>query len=432
MPLHVSAHAHRPTRSWRLQQIVRRVPVADHVTRYALQFTRLTRHEKGERARLHPRLRELGRRPAREPVPGAGGQGPRRAARPVPTSRAEDIRAVALPVLRHRIMTNFNAEAEGIKPDDIVRRLIEFIPIDEAENDRWKNSPKYFDPQTLAKLKGLELRARTIVEGYVSGVHRSPYHGFSIEFAEHREYVPGDDLRYVDWKVFGKTDKFYLKQYEEETNLVCYLLLDTSESMRYQSAAGRAVEARVRPVRRRVAGLPGPAAARQRRPGDVRQRDPRAGAAQQQSVAPEATAARDGAKRVPERKTAHRPDLPRPGRAAQEARRGGRAQRPVRRRAVDARRAEALSPSPARRDRVPRARSGRARFPFQQTTLFKGLEQLPDVLTDPRRCARRTWRSSTSSCSRAARLPRTARSITCSCGPTSRWTWRCQRIWRRG
>lgn len=95
--------------------------------------------------------------------------------------------------------------------------------------------PKYLDPQTLASLHGLELRARHIVDGYVSGVHRSPYHGFSIEFAEHREYVPGDDLRYVDWKVFGKTDKIYLKQYEEETNLISYLLLDTSESMRFKS-----------------------------------------------------------------------------------------------------------------------------------------------------------------------------------------------------
>jgi uncharacterized protein (DUF58 family) len=75
------------------------------------------------------------------------------------------------------------------------------------------------------------------VEGYVSGVHRSPYHGFSIEFAEHREYVPGDDLRYLDWKVFGRTDKYHLKQFEEETNLVAYLLLDTSESMRYRSPA---------------------------------------------------------------------------------------------------------------------------------------------------------------------------------------------------
>ena len=96
---------------------------------------------------------------------------------------------------------------------------------------------KFLDPQTLSKLQGLELRARSIVEGYVSGVHRSPYHGFSIEFAEHREYSPGDDLRYVDWKVFGKTDKFYLKQYEEETNLVSYLLLDTSQSMQYKSDA---------------------------------------------------------------------------------------------------------------------------------------------------------------------------------------------------
>lgn len=95
---------------------------------------------------------------------------------------------------------------------------------------------KFLDPQTLARLQGLELRARSIVEGYVSGMHRSPYHGFSVEFAEHREYVPGDDLRYVDWKVFGRTDKFYLKQYEDETNLISYLLLDSSESMRYQGA----------------------------------------------------------------------------------------------------------------------------------------------------------------------------------------------------
>jgi uncharacterized protein (DUF58 family) len=97
-------------------------------------------------------------------------------------------------------------------------------------------APNYLDPAVLAKLEGLQLRAARIVEGYVSGLHRSPYQGFSVEFAEHREYAPGDDLRYVDWKVFGKTDKVYLKQYEEETNLICYLVLDTSESMQYQSA----------------------------------------------------------------------------------------------------------------------------------------------------------------------------------------------------
>lgn len=94
---------------------------------------------------------------------------------------------------------------------------------------------RFLDPETLNKLKGLELKARLIVEGYVSGMHKSPYHGFSVEFAEHREYVPGDDLRYVDWKVFGKSDRIYLKQYDEETNFVCHLLVDTSESMTYKS-----------------------------------------------------------------------------------------------------------------------------------------------------------------------------------------------------
>ncbi len=96
-------------------------------------------------------------------------------------------------------------------------------------------SPDFLDPKTLARLHGLQLRAQHIVEGYVSGLHRSPFHGFSIEFAQHREYAPGDDLRYVDWKVFGRTDKFYLKQYEDETNLVCHMVLDVSESMRYKS-----------------------------------------------------------------------------------------------------------------------------------------------------------------------------------------------------
>lgn len=98
-----------------------------------------------------------------------------------------------------------------------------------------ESSPNYLSPRTLASLQGLDLQARLVVEGYVSGLHKSPYHGFSVEFAEHREYAPGDDTRHVDWKVWSKTDKYYLKQYEEETNLLTYLLLDTSESMSYAS-----------------------------------------------------------------------------------------------------------------------------------------------------------------------------------------------------
>jgi uncharacterized protein (DUF58 family) len=98
-----------------------------------------------------------------------------------------------------------------------------------------ENTQSFLNPQVLASLQGLDLQARLVVEGYVSGLHKSPFHGFSVEFAEHREYVPGDDIRHVDWKVWSKTDKLYLKQYEEETNLLAYLLLDTSESMAYAS-----------------------------------------------------------------------------------------------------------------------------------------------------------------------------------------------------
>src|ERR1700694_3199235 len=98
------------------------------------------------------------------------------------------------------------------------------------------NEPKkYLDPITLAKVRDLELEARLLVEGFLSGMHKSPYHGFSVEFAQHREYVPGDDIKHVDWKVYGRTERYFLKQYEEETNLVCWLLLDVSESMRYGS-----------------------------------------------------------------------------------------------------------------------------------------------------------------------------------------------------
>lgn len=83
----------------------------------------------------------------------------------------------------------------------------------------------------------MELRARLIVEGFITGMHKSPYHGFSVEFAEHRPYNSGDELRHVDWKVFAKSDRYYVKQYEEETNLRHYIVLDTSASMRYKGDA---------------------------------------------------------------------------------------------------------------------------------------------------------------------------------------------------
>ena len=94
---------------------------------------------------------------------------------------------------------------------------------------------KYLDPETVSKLKGMEMRARMVVEGFIAGLHKSPYHGFSVEFAEHRQYMPGDNIRDIDWKVYAKSDRYYIKQYEEETNLKAYLLLDCSKSMAYKS-----------------------------------------------------------------------------------------------------------------------------------------------------------------------------------------------------
>jgi len=98
-----------------------------------------------------------------------------------------------------------------------------------------ENYRKFLDPATVSKLAGMELKARLVVEGFIVGLHKSPYHGFSVEFAEHRQYMPGDDIRHVDWKVYGKSDRFYIKQFEEETNLRGYILLDASASMGYKS-----------------------------------------------------------------------------------------------------------------------------------------------------------------------------------------------------
>ncbi len=93
----------------------------------------------------------------------------------------------------------------------------------------------YLDPATIARLGTLELKARTIVEGFLTGLHRSPFQGFSVEFAEYRQYLPGDDLATLDWKVYARTDRHFIKKYEEETNLDCHILIDVSASMGYSS-----------------------------------------------------------------------------------------------------------------------------------------------------------------------------------------------------
>jgi uncharacterized protein (DUF58 family) len=94
---------------------------------------------------------------------------------------------------------------------------------------------RFLDPAVLARLGTLELKARAVVEGLLSGLHRSPYKGFSVEFAEYRQYLPGDDLSAIDWKVYARTDRHYVKKFEEETNVDCHVLLDVSASMGYGS-----------------------------------------------------------------------------------------------------------------------------------------------------------------------------------------------------
>jgi uncharacterized protein (DUF58 family) len=96
---------------------------------------------------------------------------------------------------------------------------------------------RFLDPLVASRLANMELKARLIVEGYIAGMHRSPYHGFSVEFAEYRQYMQGDNTRHIDWKVYGKTDRFYMKVFEEETNLRATIILDKSGSMGFTSAA---------------------------------------------------------------------------------------------------------------------------------------------------------------------------------------------------
>ena len=108
------------------------------------------------------------------------------------------------------------------------------------------NNRKYLDTDVLARLRLVELEARTIVQGIISGKHRSPMRGFSVEFAEHREYSAGDDLRRLDWKVLARTEKLYLKQYEQETNLACSMLVDCSESMSFGSVPWQKTKSEIR------------------------------------------------------------------------------------------------------------------------------------------------------------------------------------------
>ncbi|MGH9831575.1 MAG: DUF58 domain-containing protein [Blastocatellia bacterium] len=106
-------------------------------------------------------------------------------------------------------------------------------PANGQTTQTYSGIPRFLAPEVLASISSLELLARTVVEGFISGLHRSPFTGFSTEFAEYRQYMPGDDLRYLDWKLLGRTDRYYIKKYRADTNSQCHILIDASASMRY-------------------------------------------------------------------------------------------------------------------------------------------------------------------------------------------------------
>src|SRR5580658_8580683 len=113
----------------------------------------------------------------------------------------------------------------------------------------------YLDPKILAKISRLDLKAKYVVEGFISGMHKSPYKGFSVEFAQHRGYVAGDDLKHLDWRVYGKNERLYIKQYEAETNLVTTILMDASNSMAYVSPNAKGASAKLEYAKLVVASL---------------------------------------------------------------------------------------------------------------------------------------------------------------------------------
>ena len=151
------------------------------------------------------------------------------------TSPMRMSRSLAAPILRHRMLLNFHAESDKLRQDDILKR--DFRARSRFRRDRFSQwmLQRFLDPSILASISGLELIAKTVVDGFVSGLHRSPDFGFSQEFAEYRAYAEGDDLRHVDWNVFARTERMYLKRYRGETNTQLTILLDASASMAYGS-----------------------------------------------------------------------------------------------------------------------------------------------------------------------------------------------------
>ncbi len=213
------------------QQLVRMVPIGESLARYVVNLVRATRHKSENAPDFVKKYVNYGGsiRAAQFIVLAAKARALLRRRYHV---TYDDITALVLPVLRHRILLNFHAESERIDTDEILRGCWRI-----CRRRRRCKVQRFLDPSVLAGISGLDLVAKTVVDGFVAGLHRSPDFGFSQEFAEYRAYTPGDDLRHVDWNLFARTERCYLKRYRGETNSQLTILLDASNSMNYSSHA---------------------------------------------------------------------------------------------------------------------------------------------------------------------------------------------------
>ena len=267
------------------QRLVRRVPVAEPVMRYALNLVRV---EPASRPARHAGLRrEVGgvrRQRARGAVPGARRQGAGAHARPLPRGvrgRPGAGAPGAAPPRAHQLPRRVGRRDD--RPDHRpaaggrAGAEVGDVAMERRDTRVSMRGARFVDPSALARIRNLELLARTVVDGFINGLHRAPHLGFSLDFAEHRGYVPGDDLRRVDWRVFARTDRYYVKQFEADSNANLVVALDVSR--RCATASGGVTQARLRPLPGRVAAVLLAPAARPRRPGHLRRGDRRVRAA---------------------------------------------------------------------------------------------------------------------------------------------------------
>ena len=224
-----------------IQQLVRQVAVAEEIARYAVRLVDSSRPGRQADLALRAGVGQVGRRAARLAGADSRRQGARAAARALPRGDRRHPGAGAAGAAPPHHPEFLRRVRAGHRRSHRRTAARGGAAAAAAACDAWPRphgaNSRFLDPAVLARLGTMELKARTVVEGFLSGLHRSPFKGFSVEFAEYRQYLPGDDLAQLDWKVYARSDRHYVKKFEEETNLDCHLLLDVSASMAYRGAA---------------------------------------------------------------------------------------------------------------------------------------------------------------------------------------------------